>query len=353
MQKQILFTAFLFLSLAANAKIWRVNNNPGVAADFSTITACVASASVLNDDTVHVEGSAAAYNNNVTLNKRLVIIGTGYFLSGANSNPGLQANSNNANLSGTRFFYDSLATGSVLMGLDNFNMENSGVGSAGADNITITRCRIAQLTLFTAVGTGNIMAGWSITKCYIPGNFGNGNYVLQNWTITNNVFGGLVLMDNSGNLNNLVRNNVFRFNSTTAFNNAYFANNIIIPASFTFTNCVVKNNTCIGNAPAGFAPFVGTNGNVAGTIYTDANIFQGLAGNSTDGQWRLAAGSQAIASGETLSGQTPDRGAFGTNDPYVLSGIPPVPTIYSLTVPSTIASNATTMPITISTKSNN
>ncbi|MEQ1554417.1 MAG: hypothetical protein ABL929_09580, partial [Ferruginibacter sp.] len=74
---------------------------------------------------------------------------------------------------------------------------------------------------------------------------------------------------------------------------------------------------------------------------------------STDGQWRLKAGSPAIAAGETVLGITPDCGAYGTADPYVLSGIPPIPTIYLLTVPAAIASNATTMPITISTKSNN
>ncbi|MGB3234397.1 MAG: hypothetical protein WBA94_00875, partial [Ferruginibacter sp.] len=121
--------------------------------------------------------------------------------------------------------------------------------------------------------------------------------------------------------------------------------------TFSATNSTVKNNTCIGAAPAGFAPFVGLNGNVAGEL--DANIFQGLTGNSTDGQWRLKAGSHAIATGETVSSITPDRGAFGTADPYVLSGIAAIPTIYSLTVPASVASNATTMPITISTKSNN
>lgn len=352
MQKTFLLPLFLLLALSVDAKIWRVNNNPGIAADFNTMVACIANASVLNGDTVHVEGSATLYSS-FTLNKRLVIIGPGYFLSGANSNTGLQANTNTSNFSTATITYDSLASGSVLMGLENFNLQNFGAGSGGADNITITRCRIGNLNQSSGITAGNVMIGWSVTKCHVTAIFGATNFVMQNWTVTNNIFLGQVFMDNAGNLNNLVRNNVFRSNSNTNFNNAYFANNIIIPANFVFTNSVVKNNTCIGNATAGFTPFVGTNGNVAGTIYTDANIFQGLAGNSTDGQWRLAVGSQAIASGETLSGETPDRGAFGTNDFYVLSGIPAVPTIYSLTVPATIASNATTMPITISTKSNN
>ena len=110
-------------------------------------------------------------------------------------------------------------------------------------------------------------------------------------------------------------------------------------------NVTVKNNISGGtNLPVG-------NGNV--NSQPDATVFQGLTGNSTDGQWRLKLGSPAIGAGETISSITPDCGAFGTADPYKLSGIPAIPTIYLLTVPASVTSSATTMPITISTRSNN
>jgi hypothetical protein len=348
MKQLILFIATLFFTITINAKVWRVNNTPGVTADFTDMPACLASALVVNDDTIHVEGSATNYSG-FTLNKRLVIIGTGYFLSGANSNTGLQANTNSSKFSGGYILFDSTSSGSKIMGLDNFFM---GVGpnlGSAADNITLTRCNLSGLGEYYGYTANTTMAGWKVNKCYINSTLGSANLLFQNWEVINNIFSGGIDMSKTTNLNNLVRNNVFR--SSVSLYSAYFANNIIVNTTFSTVNTTVKNNTCISTAPTGFAPFVGINGNVANE--TDANIFQGLTSNSTDGQWRLKAGSQAIGTGETVSAITPDRGAFGTADPYILSGIPPIPTIYLLTVPAAIASNATTMPITISTKSNN
>src|SRR5258708_3568687 len=83
-----LCTSFLFVGLTVSAKIWRVNNNVGVVADFNNVTSAIAAASV--GDTIHIEASAAAYASfNVT--KRLVIIGTGYFFTDATPNPKTQA----------------------------------------------------------------------------------------------------------------------------------------------------------------------------------------------------------------------------------------------------------------------
>lgn len=347
MKQFILLSAMACMASVANAKIWRVNNNAGVMADFTDMPAVFAGGSgVNNDDTIHVEASAVSYTS-FTMNKRLVIIGNGYFLSGANSNPGLQATTNSATL--TYFYIDTLASGSQFIGLNISSAIYTATGQ-GADNITITRCRISTLGIGSggSPSAGADYTGWVINKCYIS-MITSTNRPLKNATITNNICTSTLDLSNTGNLNNLVRNNVFR-GSINVYN-TYFSNNMILSGTFTGTNSSVKNNTCIGNAPTGFVAFVGVNGNVAGEL--DANIFEGLAGNSTDGQWRLKAGSQAIGTGETVNSITPDRGAFGTADPYILSGIAPVPTIYSLTVPGSVPSNATTMPITISTKSNN
>ncbi|WP_315820967.1 hypothetical protein [Paraflavitalea speifideaquila] len=50
---------------------------------------------------------------------------------------------------------------------------------------------------------------------------------------------------------------------------------------------------------------------------------------------------------------TPDCGAFGGNDPYKLSGIPAIPSIYLLTVPASIPSGSSSMNVTFSTRNNN
>lgn len=341
------FTLIIFFvaaGLQSQAKVWRINNTPGVTADFTTGALALASASVVDDDTLHFEGSAINYAG-FTLSKRLVIIGTGYFLSGANSNSGLQANTYSSNFGSGVILFDSTGSGSTLIGLENFQFGIGPTMGSATDNITLTRCRIYILGQYYGSTANTKMTGWKINKCYLDAgiSFGGVNDVLQNWEVTNNIFAGALTMNNTNNLNNLIRNNVIR--GGIDLYSAYFANNIITGTTFTTVNVTIKNNISSGsNLPAG-------NGNV--NSQADAIVFQGLTGNSTDGQWRLKAGSPAIATGETVSAITPDCGAYGTADPYRLSGIPAIPTIYLLTVPASVASNATTMPVTISTKSNN
>src|SRR6185503_5915585 len=164
MKQFILLSAIVCIAFVANAKIWRVNNNAGVTADFTDMPACIASVSVVNDDTIHVEASAVGYTN-FTLNKRLVIIGTGYFLSGANGNPGLQANTNPATLDYS--LIDTLASGSQFIGI-NFSNGIYSANGQGADNITITRCRLNAMNIgYQSPSAGADYTGWIINKCYI------------------------------------------------------------------------------------------------------------------------------------------------------------------------------------------
>lgn len=336
------FALIAFTAFSASAKIWRVNNTPGVVADFNTIAAAVAAAAA--GDTIYIEGSATNYGG-ATVNKKLTFIGTGYFLSGTNSNPGLQANGNEAYFGSA--FIDSAASGSTFLGLAGLNIYNANPAGYGTDNITISRCQLSNISIYYSPSAGTIGDGWNINKCYvgtINGNIG----AMRNWNVSNNIFTGGLDISNTTSSNIVIRNNVFR--SSITLYNAYFANNIIYYGP-TFTNVVVKNNLAIGN-PASFAAYVGTNGNSAG--HTDALTFQGLAGNSSDGQWRLAAGSPAIGAGLTVgSVVSPDAGAYGGPDPYRLSGIPPIPTIYSLTVPAAIPSGSNSMNINFSSKNNN
>jgi hypothetical protein len=343
MKQAVLFLTISFFAAGIQAKVWRVNNTPGVSADFTNTDLAVASASVVNGDTIHIEASPTSYSS-FTLKKKLVFIGTGYFLSGTNANTGLQANVNAAAISGT-ILIDTLCSGAQFMGLTfnvSPNFQGASDNGAGTDNITFTRCNLNFFQTYGYTNNNNTMTGFVFNKCYIQG-LSLAVYRVLNSEFTNNIFASSLDLSNTFNLNNLVRNNVFR--SQITMYSGYFSNNIITGTTFTATNVTIRNNISTGtNLPAG-------SGNINSA--TDAALFQGLTGNSTDGQWRLKAGSPAIAAGETVSAITPDCGAFGTADPYVLSGIPPIPTIYALTVPASIATSATTMPITISTKSNN
>jgi len=334
--------AFLFVSSAVYAKIWRVNNNPGASTDFTTFDALFTNASVLNGDTVHIESSATAYSNSTNINKRLVFIGTGYFLSGATGNAGLQANTEPAFFNAALRF-DSLASGSRFLGLD---LRSDLWLDPRADNIRFERCRFSNISWNTqAATTSNRARNIVFNKCYFNGVSTTTQFYFDNLEITNCIITSTFGF-NAGNIGSaLVRNNVFL--GAITITNAYFANNISLnigTGSFNVTFSTIRNNIAQDNIlPLGD----GNQNNVS-----QASLFIGATGNSTDGQWRLAAGSPAIGAGETVSGITPDCGPFGTPDPYRLSGIPPIPTIYSLTVPTSVPVGQP-LNVTISTRSNN
>jgi hypothetical protein len=110
--KQILFIAlFVALLTSLSGTVWHVNNTTTMNADFTQISTAVADANVVDGDTLYVYGSTTYYSN-VTITKRLTIIGAGYFLG---DNPGLQVNT-----VGTGTLNVTLSTGSegsVLAGL--------------------------------------------------------------------------------------------------------------------------------------------------------------------------------------------------------------------------------------------
>jgi hypothetical protein len=335
MKMKVFFNAGLFVCASlffmnANAKVWRVNNNPGVSRDFAEVATAITNASVQNGDTLYVEGSAAAYNF-VTLTKRLVFIGSGYFLT---ENAGLQANTNESLIS--TIVLDSLASGSTLIGI----RVSSFAVSSNVDNITLSRCYAGNFNPGTAFANSRL-SGWNVNKCYVNTfNFNTFNFVFENLQLANNFF--LSSFGTFSSLNGLIRNNIFMNSVSTS--NSYVTNNIFLNGiPLTFTNCTLKNNIAQTNVlPAG-------NGNQNNV--SQASLFT-LTG-STDGRYQLKAGSPAIGAGETVNGITPDCGPFGTPDPYRLSGIPPIPTIYALSVPVSVPASATSMTITVSTRSNN
>jgi len=315
-----------------HAKVWRVNNNAGVNANFTSLTTAVGNVSVVNGDTLYIEGSPTSYDA-ITLTKRLVIIGSGYFLSGTGSNAGLQFNGNTSTLG--NITVDSLSSGSTFVGVTITAFMNSNV-----DNISFIRCNV-NLQQFNQIANSYAISNLLVKQCkaYISLN----TFKLENPQVINCIFSGSqAQMANV--INGLFRNNTL-VSSGGTLNNCYVSNNILSSTSITFTNCLVKYNiSTLNNLPDPVA----NNNKVS---QNGALFFVG--GASADGQFQLGATSPALAAGEPINGVTPDAGAFGTADPYRLSGIPPIPTIYSLNVPATVPSTATTMTITFSTRSNN
>lgn len=350
--KKLLFVAMVVCTTtAAHAKIWRVNNNAGVVADFSTISAALSSASVVNGDTIHLEPSATNYGN-IALTKQLVIIGNGYLLSGASGNSGLQENTN-LSLAGA-IQATAAASGAKLLGLT-FSSGSSHSFATGTNNITYEKCRFEQFNPNFALTSGQTYSGLSFRKCMfvtLPSFSSFPNATVNNLTIENCVFvstaSSLTIAPGAGSLNFVFRNNTLQTSSITG---AYVANNIFLSSTAsTFTSCNVKNNLFVANQTGVTVGPLSVNGNnlISQTL---GSII--LNTGSDDGRFQLAVSSPAIAGGVDISGTKPDCGAFGGTDPYKLSGIPNIPTIYSLTVPASIPVGTSTMNVTLSTRNNN
>lgn len=350
MNKLLFIAMVVCTTTASHAKIWRVNNNAGITADFSTISAALSSVSVVNGDTIHLEPSATSYGN-IALTKQLVIIGNGYLLSGANGNSGLQENTN-LSLAGA-IQATAAASGAKFLGLS-FSNGSSHSFATGTNNVTYEKCRFEQFSPSFSLTSGQTYSGFTFRKCMFVTNPSFSSFsgaTVNNLTIENCIFistSGITVAPGAGSLNFVFRNNTLQTSSITG---AYVANNIFLSSSAsTFTSCNVKNNLFVANQSSVTVGPLNVNGNNL-INQTLGSII--LNSGSDDGKFQLAVSSPAIAGGVDISGTKPDCGAFGGTDPYKLSGIPNIPTIYSLTVPASIPVGTSTMNVTLSTRNNN
>jgi hypothetical protein len=327
MKKIHLLTVLLFCvtPFIANAKIWRVNNNPGIQADFTTPQAAHNAAAA--GDTLHIEPSPINYGN-LVLSKPLTIISIGNYLSG---NPGLEA----AAVTGTmqNLTVSAGASGSVLScnfsgpttitSCNNIRFERSyltgDVTCVSADSIVILDCSCAgQIVLQT-----------------------NSNNIL----ITNSFIGYILNMQ--ATCSAIVTNNILGLGGTTDRNvsvnvyNSIFENNILENGqNYIYTNSTVTNNITSGTASS----LPNANNNQIGVNMV--NVFVNPTG-SNDDDFMLVNGS--LATGAGVNGV--DDGIFGGATPYKPGLQAAIPAIYKLTAPTTAVGN--TLNIIFSTRSNN
>lgn len=346
------------IAQSSQAKIWRLNNNgnnpvPAITADFSgTLQAAHDNVLVMSGDTIHVEQSPTTYGPCI-FTKRLVVIGPGYFI---NLNPQTQANTSYAATVGDLTFYNALSASSQVFGL------TVGTVNMGVNNLLISRCNIVGIIFIGNTNASNI-SGMAVRQCYHSGasNFlasirnNTGAGLVTNMEFTNNIFAySLALFQYPAILDNrvsgLFKNNVVYGYYALNMQNFYLLNNLQYSSTGsvnTFANCIVENN--VGNVAGHFVSPTGSNntinpGNITATLAQMAFV----GGASTDGFYRLGAGSLAIGAGK----DGVDAGAYAGDYPYKLSGIAPVPNIYALTI-APISAGASTISVTISAKGNN
>lgn len=341
MKKIFTLCALIFIvSQNASAKIWRVNNNLGINADFTDIPAAVTAAAA--GDTIMVEASATSYSG-PTLTKKLIIIGPGYYFTDATPNPKTEANINVANIGGVTF--NAGCAGSVVEGC---TVSQSYLNES---NVTLQRNNLSGSYLFIGYAANSVCNNDTIRQNIIYGMLsGDASSKASNLMVYNNIFIG-PMASFSGNLNNISGyfiNNISLGGNALSCANFTFQNNIFNSASFGAyqSSNIFFNN--ITNVAFSSSTLPSGNSNQQNVDFT--TVFNGWSsgtGFSSDGRYQLKSGSPAIGAGK-INGVTVDCGAFGGPAPYVLSGMPPIPSIYSLTVPAQIPSGTGTINISLS-----
>lgn len=326
----VLAVAFLSSNISS-AKIWRVNNHSGIDADYTTIQDAHDGATA--GDTIMVEPSSTAYGT-LTCTKQLVILGIGYFLT--ENYPNLSIAQNSSFNSNTLTF-ETGSEGSYIAGLSDVEI------SLKASDIIIERCNDIIFDFYNStMSLSNIL----ISKCFKL-EFQNTSYVndLQGLVISNSYIYQTYYSSQTFDIDFscVFQNNVIdasqSYYSITIKGQALI-NNILTSTNLTLENCSMSNNF----DASGVVNFIfGTdNGNQGG--YTTNNIF--VTEGSTDGLFTLKTGSPAIGSGL----DDVDCGMFGGDDPYVLSGVPPIPLITKFVKPG-VASDNTPLKVTLSIQS--
>lgn len=356
--KQLFLLAMMAFTLSNSgfAKIWRVNNNVGVTADFTSAQQAHDAAAVLAGDTLYFEHSAASYGN-LIMTKGLKLIGLGAFLS---QNPGLQYSLNSSYLGNITLRPTATNT---LISVNCLNISDT------ADNLTVMRCQAGVVTFEGAKnGTvGNCFLGGVVfnvrfigaPNCQVFGcsgmflynNIINGPvgqqalaYLPQQyggcgteWVMPHSVVAGNNTINGGMSITGYAYNNIF--NSLNTDGGTIVTNNIFIsPQSGSFRTVFLPGtNSSSSIIESG-------NSNQFGIPL--ANIIASSPG-SIDTLWRLKANSPALGAGTSGT----DCGATGGSNPYRFGAQPAIPTVYKLNVAPVPTGN--TIGVTISTRSNN
>lgn len=336
-----LTTCFLLLNTTYAQTIRRVNNNPGVTGLNVYATAQAAHDAAAANDIIIIEPSATSYGD-LVLTKPLKIYGNGYYLD---TNTEQKADQRSSIVGIVSF--NTGSGGSLISGL---SPNTSTINIYGVSNITVRGCT-GNINIYTrnaANTTNNNVSNILLTQNYSGGRVDSNpttGFVISDVTLTNSIYDDLRAEENPQNQNWVVRNNTFGVSAvaTIQLANAIFENNILRgsgPAAI-FTNVTHSYNV------AAFAAFTGGVGNQ--NNYDLTNVFLGSGvGISSDEAWQIKPGSPLKTAG---SGGI-EVGAYGGPTPYVVSGIPAIPSIVNMNNTAT-GSNTVPLSVTISVKSNN
>jgi hypothetical protein len=338
MKKLLLLSAALLMINAekVSAKIWTVNNNLALAADFRLAQAAVNSANY--GDTVYFEPSTINYGNIIIDNKKLAII-------------------TNSSKNGNFGIVDSNSVKYATLGTIQIQNSDSVFVSArftsylfiySCTNIVMSNCygipdSIGNVLVFGASSAGGAVLVTNCTNLQIKKSVFRSaslSFCSGAIEIRNNILAFGVRSKFTTGLGLLLDNNTFHTNPSTGIvstngyvdtlNNAIVTNNIYYHRTNTyFVNCVVQNNLEFAESSAiGANNLMGLSTASPGS-YVDGNL--GIAIGTVVGPGIFS--KTSVSSNLTDNGWgTVGQGAIGGADPYLVGAPPPIPAVTSLQV---------------------
>jgi len=333
--KNLLPLLALLLCTAAFAQTpITVSNQPGFDATYSDLQTAIDAVDA--GSVLYVHGSGVSYGN-ITISKQVTLYGPGYLLA-ENEISNTFENYQPAIL-GTTTISDG-ANGVIIVGLD--------------------------ISILHVQSDNNIISRSIISGCELVG--ANSNMILNNFFDNNNEYcGGYASICIGSNCSNtLISGNIFRALNTTVHSitssadssngtlysnticdnlrvkNFNVRNNVINSVSYSITDNSAFHNNIIGEDETA----LNINNNQINIDIAPMFVGESLT-SSIDNQYQLKPDAAAIGAADDGG----DCGAFGGSSPYILSGLPNLPTVYQIISPVTTPSSGN-MNVTVKAKSN-
>lgn len=340
----------LFCTYPLSAKVIRVNNQEPTNAQQNTFnTLAEGYTNAVNGDTLYIEPSPTPHTGNLTVSKRIVFLGAGFFHA---ENEGLSSNTNQSNFN-LRLDFTNGSSGSKVISIT-FAVNSSGI-DLRSNNIEIVNCSFFG-SGSTALGRNfpidiraTNLENISILGCYFSEFDNNNGYIFNlndGAAISNLIF-----------LNNITERRFWIANNTTGI----IANNQFRGDIFRVgVNSVLQihNNIFLGSPTPTLPSPLGSNfsHNIASSdrFGTENNNQENISetaifvgGQSPDAKYLIKENGPADGTGR----DGVDIGPFGGPKPYKLSGLPDIPNIYDFST-SGIATPDDKLPITIKVRAN-
>lgn len=314
-------------SLQANAqpRVLTLDNKPGAVAMFTTLQAAYNAAR--DGDTIMVAGSPSTYANGFACYKRINFIGPGHRLA-ENGIPGVikdAATIINLSINSDSVLGDS--SGSTFSGLVLQQPLVSGNGNKVPTVLLFDRCNVSALYTYNNKSTQFIF-----TRCGLSfGQTSANEFTGGGSVIRNSIISGIKINSDDVTLSNcIIRGRCDTQKTTASISNSIIISGTATHSSFasafkgSVTHSIAVGDSTVPEERRSFLPSGG--GNLNG--FNRADVF--IPSGTGDGQWELKDESPAIGTGYAGT----DMGIFGGGNPYVLSGVPPLPRITRLVVPA-------------------